>query len=140
MSSWAITSSRPPLAVSPVFLKSPQRVEALICLLQIALQAYQMLERHYRQSVPENASAQEKRMTSERLLRVFEVHGLLVRTSPIGRVVHPTTLSPEKQRILKQLKLPAPDHLLTKKTSPGRPAPPTLPSPHPEPHERGCGI
>jgi hypothetical protein len=34
-----------PLAVSPVFLQSPRRVEALACLLQIALQVYQVLER-----------------------------------------------------------------------------------------------
>ena len=37
-----------PLAVRPVFLKSLRRVEALVSLLQIALQAYQVLERRYR--------------------------------------------------------------------------------------------
>jgi hypothetical protein len=37
-----------PLAVRPVFLKSPRRVKALVTLLQIALQAYQVLERRYR--------------------------------------------------------------------------------------------
>jgi hypothetical protein len=37
-----------PLAVRPVFLKSPRRVEALVTLLQLALQAYQVLERRYR--------------------------------------------------------------------------------------------
>src|SRR4030081_3807676 len=36
-----------PLAVRPVFLKSPHRVEALVCLLHIALQVYQVLERRY---------------------------------------------------------------------------------------------
>src|SRR5262249_56210013 len=40
-----------PLAVRPVFLKSPRRVEALVCLMQVALTAYQLLERLYRQSV-----------------------------------------------------------------------------------------
>src|SRR5262245_11954275 len=44
-----------PLAERPVFLKSPRRVEALVTLLQIALQAYQVLERRYRQTVPAEA-------------------------------------------------------------------------------------
>src|SRR5207244_7774253 len=74
-----------PLAVSPVFLKSPRRVEALVSLLQIALQAYQMLERLYRQSVPEKAPVQEKRMTAETILKVFEVHGVLTEDTPVGR-------------------------------------------------------
>ena len=34
-----------PLAVRPVFLKTPARVEALVCLMQLALTAYQLLER-----------------------------------------------------------------------------------------------
>ena len=48
-----------PLAVRPVFLKSPRRVEALVCLLSVALTAYQLLERFYRQSVPADAEAVE---------------------------------------------------------------------------------
>jgi hypothetical protein len=44
-----------PLAVRPVFLKSPRRVEALVCLMQVALTAYQLLERFYRQSVATDA-------------------------------------------------------------------------------------
>jgi hypothetical protein len=47
-----------PLAVRPVFLKSPRRVEALVCLMQIALTAYQLLERFYRLSVPAGAACQ----------------------------------------------------------------------------------
>jgi transposase len=42
-----------PMAVRPVFLKSPRRVEALVCLMSITLTAYQLLERLYRQSVGE---------------------------------------------------------------------------------------
>src|SRR5262249_22700410 len=41
-----------PLAVRPVFLKSPRRVKALVFLMQVALTAYQLLVRFYRQSVP----------------------------------------------------------------------------------------
>jgi len=95
-----------PLAVSPVFLKSPLRVEALVTLLQIALQVYQMLERLYRQSVPDKAPVQEQRMTAETILRVFEVHGVLTEETPLGRVVHATKPSSRQQKILSQLKLP----------------------------------
>jgi transposase len=68
-----------PLAVRPVFLKSPRRVEALVTLLQIALQAYQVLERCYRQTVPEDAPVGEQRMTAETLLRHFRVYGCIIK-------------------------------------------------------------
>jgi hypothetical protein len=101
-----------PLAVSPVFLKSPRRVEALVCLLQLALQAYQVLERLYRQSVPAEALPQEQRMTTERLLRAFQVYGLLVRDTTCGRVIHPTRLSNRQRQILKHLHFPTPAQTL----------------------------
>src|SRR5262249_12307219 len=50
-----------PLAVRPLFLKSPRRVEALVTLLQIALQVYQVLERRYRQTTTEKAPVSEQR-------------------------------------------------------------------------------
>src|SRR5262249_30464626 len=74
-----------PLAVTPVFLKSPRRVEALVCLLQIALQVYQMLERLYRNQIPEGAPLQEQRLTAETILRTFAVHGVLVEETVVGR-------------------------------------------------------
>ncbi|MBV8457679.1 MAG: IS1634 family transposase [Acetobacteraceae bacterium] len=101
-----------PLAVSPVFLKSPRRVEALVCLLQIALQAYQVLERLYRQRVAAEAPPQERRMTSERLLRAFDVYGLLVRQTRCGRVVHPTRLSTRQRQILDHFLFPTPAQTL----------------------------
>jgi hypothetical protein len=103
-----------PLAVSPVFLKSPRRVEALVCLLQIALQAYQALERLYRRSVPAEATRAEKRLTAERLLRAFSVYGLVVDTTPVGRVVHPTRLSNRQKEILHRLNFPTPAQSLTR--------------------------
>lgn len=104
-----------PLAVSPVFLKSPRRVEALVCLLQIALQAYQVLERLYRQSVTAEATEAEKRTTTENLLRVFQVYGLLVSNTPIGRVVHTTRLSNRQRQILGRLNFPTPAQTLDRK-------------------------
>jgi transposase len=103
-----------PLAVSPVFLKSPRRVEALVCLLQIALQAYQALERLYRQSVPSEETGAEKRLTTEGLFRVFRVYGLLIRTSRFGRVVHSTRLSNRQKQILHQLHFPTPAQILAR--------------------------
>src|SRR5262249_29526219 len=60
-----------PLAVRPVFLKSPERVEALVYLLKIALTAYHLLQRLYRQAVPDTAPRAEQRLTTESILREF---------------------------------------------------------------------
>lgn len=107
-----------PLAVSPVFLKSPRRVEALVCLLQVALQAYQVLERRYRQSVDAEAATSEQRLTSERLLRCFAVYGLVVERSALGRVVHATRLSSRQRQVLEQLGFPTPAELLRRRLAP----------------------
>jgi hypothetical protein len=101
-----------PLAVRPVFLKSPRRVEALVCLMQIALTAYQLLERFYRRSVPEGARAAERRRTSEWLLRQFRGYALIERPTRLGRVVQATRLSGHQQQILLQLGFPTPARLL----------------------------
>lgn len=107
-----------PLAVSPVFLKSPRRVEALVCLLQVALQAYQVLERLYRQNVPPEEAHAEKRLTTERMLRLFQVYGLCVEQTPVGRVVHTTRLSNRQKQILNRLRFPTPAQLLTRILAP----------------------
>ena len=101
-----------PLAVRPVFLKSPRRVEALVCLMQLALTAYQLLERLYRRSVPAGARAAERRRTSEGLLREFRGYGLIERRTRLGRVVQATYLTGRQQRILLQLGFPTPARLL----------------------------
>jgi transposase len=75
-----------PLLVRPVFLKSQQRVEALVCLLALALQAYQMLERLYRQSVPEDAPTALRRTSTQTLLRRFQTCGVVVERTLLGRV------------------------------------------------------
>jgi transposase len=107
-----------PLAVSPVFLKSPRRVEALVCLLQIALQAYQMLERLYRESVPEKAPVGERRLTAESILRAFEVYGVLLEETPLGRVLHATRPTRRQRAILTQLNLATPAKYLANRLLP----------------------
>jgi len=107
-----------PLAVRPLFLKNVRRVEALVCLLQVALTAYQLLERFYRQSVAAEAEPSELHRTSESLLRLFQGYGLIERTTRLGRVVHATRLSPEQARVLQQLGFPRPAQLLAQVLAP----------------------
>lgn len=99
-----------PLAVRPVFLKSPRRVEALVCLLHIALQVYQVLERRYRQRTPTDAPRQERRRTAESLLRAFQVYGVSLRTTPVGQTLHATRLRTQQRHILGRLGLPTPNN------------------------------
>jgi len=101
-----------------VFLKLPHRVEALVCLLQIALQAYQMLERLYRQSVPEGAPSTEQRLTAETILEIFSVQGLVVEPTAIGDVVHATQPTRRQRQILNQLKLPTPEEFIAQRLPP----------------------
>jgi hypothetical protein len=107
-----------PLAVRPVFLKSPRRVEALVGLLSVALTAYQLLERFYRQSVPADADAAERHRTAESLLRAFRGYGLIARRTRLGRVVHATRLTAEQARVLRQLHFPTPAQLLAQVLAP----------------------
>jgi transposase len=104
-----------PLAVRPVFLKSPQRVEALLCLLQVALTAYQLLERLYRQQLAADAPVTEQRMTTESLLRQFRVYGLIVCRSPVGRVVYATRLTARQRHILQHLAFATPAQILARR-------------------------
>jgi hypothetical protein len=107
-----------PLAVRPVFLKSPRRVEALVYLMQVALTAYQLLERFYRQSVPADADPAERHRTTEALLRAFRGYGLIERRTHLGRVVHATRLTPEQAQVLRQLGFPTPAQLLAQVLAP----------------------
>jgi transposase len=104
-----------PLAVRPVFLKSPARVEALVCLLQIALTAYQLLERLYRQGVAVDAPRAEQRKTSESLVRAFRGYGLLVCHTRVGRVVYATRLTTVQRDILYRLGFATPAQILSRK-------------------------
>jgi transposase len=97
-----------PLAVRPIFLKSPRRVEALVCLLHLALQVHQLLERLYRQRVPTDAPLSERRCTAESLLRDFKRCGIMVEYTPIGPVIRVPPPSARQRQILRVLGLPTP--------------------------------
>ena len=80
--------------------------------MQVALTAYQLLERFYRRGVPRGARAVERRRTSEWLLRQFRGYGLIERQTRLGRVVQATQPRGQQQQILLQLGFPTPAQLL----------------------------
>jgi transposase len=110
-----------PLAVHPVFLHSPQRVEALVFLMMIALTLYFLLQRIYRQSVPQDASSKERRTTARTILQAFASYTLLVHHKALGREIQPTRLTTRQRELLRRLGFPTPAHLLSKRL----PRPPT---------------
>jgi hypothetical protein len=93
-------------------------VEALVCLMQIALTAYQLLERLYRQQVPEGGDAREWHRTAESLLREFRTYGLIERRAQLGHVVHATRLTSGQAQALRQLGFPPPAQLLAQVLAP----------------------
>lgn len=107
-----------PLAVAPIFLKTPSRVEALVSLLFLALQAYMTLERMYRQTVPAHAKPSQRRMTAEKILQKFEVCGLIVEQQSYGELIHVARLNSEQRSIFTQLSLATPTEILRRNLSP----------------------
>jgi hypothetical protein len=104
-----------PLAVHPVFLKNPRRVEALLHLLMIALMAYYLIQRQYRQAVEPDAPDTEKRTTTETLFRAFQSYTLPIERRSYGQVVHTTVLTQRQRQILRRLNVPTPAELLSRK-------------------------
>ena len=107
-----------PLAVTPIFLKTPRRVEALVSVLFLALQAYMTLERLYRQKVPAGAAPAEQRMTAERIVRKFQACGILVESHGYGEVVRPTRLTMEQRGIMNRLSIETPAKIISRNLSP----------------------
>jgi transposase len=92
-----------PLAVHPVFLKSPRRVEALVFLLMATLTLYFLIQRIYRQNVSDDAPIKEKRTTTQTILRAFNRYTLIIDRTRLGREVQPTRLTTRQRQILQQL-------------------------------------
>jgi transposase len=104
-----------PLAVHPVFLKSPQRVEALVFVMLIVLMLYYVLQRLYRQTVPADASVAEQRTTTQTILRAFASYTLLIHRTRLGREVQPTRLTTRQRQILQQLGFHTPAQFLSRR-------------------------
>jgi Domain of unknown function (DUF4277) len=107
-----------PLAVRPLFLKSPERIEALVYLLKIALTAYHLLQRLYRQAVPDVEPVQERRLTTELILRAFRVCPLVKEATTLGCVIHPVQLTQRQRHILARLNFPTPAQTLARRLPP----------------------
>jgi len=104
-----------PLAVHPVFLKNPRRVEALVFLMMIALMLYFLIQRIYRQNVSDDAPQKERRTTTETILRAFHRYTLLLHHSRIGREVQPTRLTIRQRQILVHLGFATPAQILSRR-------------------------
>jgi transposase len=104
-----------PLAVHPVFLKSPHRVEALVFLLMVTLTLYFLLQRIYRQNVPDGAPMKEQRTTTQTILRAFNRYTLIIHRTRLGREVQPTRLTTRQRQILQQLGFDTPAQILSRR-------------------------
>ena len=104
-----------PLAVHPIFLKSPRRVEALVFLMMLALTLYFLIQRIYRQSVPEDAPPKEQRTTTQTILRAFNTYTLIIQRTRLGREVQPTRLTTRQRQILQQLGFNTPAQILSRR-------------------------
>lgn len=104
-----------PLAVHPIFLKSPERVESLVFLMMATLTLYFLLQRIYRQSVPTSAPTAEKRTTTETILRAFRTYTLIIHRTRLGREVHTTRLTTRQRQILQQLGFDTPAQILSRR-------------------------
>jgi transposase len=105
-----------PLAVRPIFLQSPHRVEALVFLMMLALTAYFLLQRIYRQSVPADAPPKERRTTTQTILRTFQRYVLLIyHHQYLDREVRPTRLTAAQRELLQRLGFASPAKILSQK-------------------------
>jgi transposase len=102
-----------PLAVRPVFLKNPARVEALVFLLMMSLTLYFLLQRTYRATCDEDAAARERRTTTRTILSEFAVFTVLVTHRPDGRIVQPLQPNATQRALLQRLGLSTPAQLLS---------------------------
>ena len=104
-----------PLRVRPVFLKSAHRVEALVFLMMMSLTLYFVLQRSYRATCEEDASAKERRKTTRTILSEFAVYLLLITRTEAGRIVQPLQLSAVQRALLQRLGLPTPAQVLSRR-------------------------
>ena len=97
-----------PLAVRPVFLHRPDRVEALVFLLMIALTLHFLIQRAYRSNLPDDAPLKEHRTTTLTLLKAFSNYALQIEANHHLTIVRPTRLTTRQREILRLLELPTP--------------------------------
>jgi transposase len=104
-----------PIAVRPVFLHSPHRVEALVFMLMIALMIYFLIQRTYRQNTPDDAPQTEHRTTALTILNAFKSYAIIIQHGALGRIVSPTRLTTGQRNILRRLEFPTPAQTLNRR-------------------------
>jgi transposase len=104
-----------PIAVHPVFLHTPQRVEALVFLLMITLTLYYLIQRLYRQSLPPKATPRQQRTTTQTILASFQSYILLIRHTRLGQEVRPTRLTKRQRELLGSLGFSTPAQILSQR-------------------------
>lgn len=104
-----------PLAVHPVFLHTPERVEALVFLLMFTLTLYFLIQRMYRQSLPADAPVKEQRTTTQTILKAFSNYTVLIHHTRLGREVQPTRLTSRQRQLLQHLGFPSPAKILSQR-------------------------
>ena len=85
------------------------------------LMLYYLLQRIYRQTVPDDAPPKEQRTTTKTILQAFSSYTLLMHRTRLGYEVQPTRLTTRQREILQQLGFSTPAQLLSKRL----PRPPT---------------
>jgi len=103
-----------PLAVRPVFLKNPKRVEALMFLMMIALTLHFLIQRTYRSNLPSDATVKERRTTTLTLLKAFNSYALQIEANRYHQIVRPIKLNIRQRDILELLGLPTPAQFLSR--------------------------
>ncbi len=103
-----------PLAVRPVFLHKPQRVEALVFLMMIAMTLHFLIQRTYRSNLPPEATVKQRRTTTLTLLKAFANYALLIEKNRYNQIVRPTSLTPRQREILQLLEIPSPAQILSR--------------------------
>ena len=106
----------------PLFLKKPERVEALVFLMVIALQAYLVLQRQYRQQVSEDGQRPNTTSPPARCsASSAPTRAAGRKETGVGRRVQPTPLTPRQREILQRLGFPTPRKNALPGACPARP-------------------
>ena len=108
------------LAVRPVFLHTPERIEALAFVMVIALMAHYLIQREFRKSAESDpdASDAEKRMTAEVVFRAFRSYAMVLKHEGNQCFVYSTRLNERQKNIMRQTQTPTPANVLRRKIKP----------------------
>lgn len=98
-----------PLAVSPLYLHTPERVDALVHVLLMSLTSYFLIQREYRANLPSDSSVavKERRTTTQTILRSFRTYVIQIERVAGGRVIRASRLNSNRLGSFQEL-LPHP--------------------------------